>query len=272
MPNITITDTTGATTNPGPFQGLINFLGSPIGIVLIIAIIIIVFIILYMKATKKKKEFENVVFSKMVDDNLKAKFSIKSIKVKAALVQGFIELGKINRIIHEKGYQDILYHDDKKDKFVKPPRNKTKEYPIHKKYDVYIFRINPTGFILIRFIRFLIGKQLFRYVFVENRHLENYNGPKDRMYNIKEDLAVQVFGKVFITSDMTHDYLSDIAIKYAHEALLTFVGNYAPKVIYIEAEHTKGMNRYRTKKEIDTKAFKDYKKASDDVKDDDDND
>lgn len=246
-----------------------SFLSSPLGIILIIAIIIIIFILLYMKTTKKKKEFENIVFSRMVDDNLKAKFSIKSIKVKAALVQGFIELGKINRIIHEKGLQDILYHDPKQDKFINPPKYKAKEYPLHKKYDVYIFRLNPTGFILIRFIRFLIGKQLFRYVLVENQHLENYNGPKDRMYNIKENIAIEVFGKVFITSAMTQEYTSDIAIKYAHEALLTYLGNYAPKVIYIEAEHTKGMNRYRTKKEIDTKAFRDYKKASDDVKDDD---
>jgi hypothetical protein len=253
---------------PGPFDGIVGFITSPLGIILIIGLIIILLIYLILKNSNKKKDFQVVSFARMINDDFKEKFSFVGLSVKGALVKGgFTYLGRINKMIHEKGKIDILYHDPKEDKFVKP---KDKKLPLSRPYDIYMFRIDPEGFILVRFIRWLLGKQIFKYAIVDREHIQNFGGPDNKLWNIFDWVSFQRFGEVFISSLLIKDYLSDISIKYAHESELTHLGNYANKIIYLEMEHAKGVNMRRAKKEIETKAYKEYKNAREDSRDDDD--
>jgi len=247
----------------GPFDVLLRFMTSPLGILIIILIIAAVIIFLIFRHMNKKKEFEFVSFARIIDEDFKSKFELKGLDVNGSLTQGFEFLGKINRIIHEHANIDVLYYNPKEEKFV-TPKNK----PLRREYDIYIFRLNQRGFILIRIIRNLLGQPKRPYVIVDTRHLENFGGPRSQMWNIKTQVAIQRFGDVFITSDMGKDYLSDLATKYAHESELTYLANYPHKAVYLEMEHAKWANRAKTKKEIETKAYKDYKRGTEDVRDD----
>jgi len=271
--NITInaTKAAGEAEKAGPFDQIVGFITSPLGIIIILALVLILVIYFIWKNSGKKSEFNVVSFSRMIQDDFKHKFAFVGLSVKGALVKGgFNYLGTINKMIHEKGSIDILYHDAKQDKFVKPKASELKRLPLTRPYDIYMFRLNPDGFILVRFILWLLGKQKFKYAIVDREHIQNFGGPDNKLWNIFDWVSFQRFGEVFISSLLIKDYLSDISIKYAHESELTHMGNYANKVIYLEMEHSKGVNMRRARKEIETKAYKEYKKANEDVNDDDD--
>jgi hypothetical protein len=266
--NITaVMNETATTTKPGPFDAVFQFLTSPLGMFLIIIIIGVLIIYLLYKRLSKARTFEFITFARIIDEDLKKKFELKGLEVNGTLTQGFEFLGKVNKIIHEKARLDILYYNPKDDRFVIP--TKRPDCPKTRIYDIYMFRLDQKGFILIRLIRNLLGIPKHPYVIVDTKHIENFGGPRAHMWNLKTQIAFQRFGEVFITSEMSKDYLSDLATKYAHESELTYLANYPNKAVYLEMEHAKAMNKYRTKKDIDTKAYKEYKKGNEDVKEDD---
>ena len=243
---------------------MITFFTSPIGIILLIMVIGILILFFILRRLKHKKEFEFVSFARIIDDDFKKKFELKGLDVNGTLTQGFEFLGKVNKLIHEKANMDILYYDPKNDRFFRP-----KDKPLTRIYDLYLFRLDQKGFFLIRWLRNMLGIGKWPYVVVDSGNIENFGGPRAQMWNIKSQIAFQRFGEVFVTSEMGKDYLSDLATKYAHESELTYIANYPNKLIFLEMDHAKYVNRISSKKNIESRAYKEYKRGNEDVKEDD---
>lgn len=239
----------------GIFDPLISVAQTPIGTIFLLGLVGIgvYYIVTRYLMSDKEDTFEIETFEDVVSKDLDEKFNLKGIKTSSALVQGFDYLGSVDRWLRERGKQPVMKYDDVKGKFI-TDQDKEKM----QEYDLYIFRIWNTNFIY-KFFGF--GKK--KYVMCDKKHISNIDTKKPNMHqwNIKPNIQFFRWGDVFVTSAIGEDFVSDIAIKRSHENTMTFLMNYARKVIYLEMKHTQMIDRYATKKRIDSKSWESYKKA-----------
>lgn len=245
----------------GMFDPLIQIMQTPMGLMFVgglIAFGIYYFITRFLSS--KEDRFEIETFEDKVLEDLDEKFKIRGVNSKASLVQGMDFLGSIDKWLREKGKKEVLTLDQKKGEFVSLPK------PKYQEYDLYIFRIWNTNPIFK-----LIGLGAKKYVIVSKSHLKNLDTskPNHRQWNLKQNIQLIRWGGVFVTDEVSEDYVSDISIKRSSENIMTFMMNAARKVIYLETEHSKTIDKYATKKNIDRKSWDKYKRAEDVEEDDD---
>lgn len=234
---------------------------SPIGIITMCGLLgVAVYFIISRVLNRGEEEFKTEMFEDAVKTDLDDKFKVEGIKSRGSLVQGFDYLGSIDRWIRVKGSFKKLIYDPKKERYMDASEiPKKKQIKDVTPYDLYIFRIWKTNAI---FKFFGFGER--KYIVVEDKHISNISTVKDtEQWNLKKDVEFTRWANIFITSQAGEEYISDIAIKRSHENTLTYLMNYARKIIYLEFQHSKNMDRYATKKKIDKKAWSDYKRASD---------
>lgn len=243
----------------GIFQPWIDLATHPIGLILIaIVTIALIYHFFFRKGPEDKFEIER--FEDKVAEDIDKKFKLKGIPVKGTLMQGFDFLGRVDMWLRMRGAHVPLTYDDKKGRFVetfekKTIKGKAVKSPVKTPYDVYIFRIRK-GNALSRALR--LSKNI--YALVEANHLSNFDVSKGfRTWNLKPHVEFKIWGGMYITSESAEEIISDIAIKRSHENTLTFLMNYARKIIYLELRHAKRLDRYRTAKEIEAKNWSDYK-------------
>lgn len=237
--------------NFGAFQGIIDLILSPIGIICIIAGISIYVLYWYFKRKPKEDTFEIETFEDTLLKDVDEKFKLKGIKTKASLTQGFDYLGDIDMWLRERGVHNPLVFDDQNKVFVQDPERKPK------KYDIYIFRIWKTNK-LFKMLGF--GKK--KYVIADYDHLANIDSTRGfKRWNLKPSIQLVLWGNIFVSSEAGEEYLTDIGIKRSHENTLTFLINYSRKIIYLEMKHSKAMDKYAKYKEIDRATWDRYKKA-----------
>jgi len=241
----------------GIFDPMIEMAQTPVGTIFLLGLVAlgVYFLVTRYVLTDKEDTFEIETFEDIVSRDLDEKFNLKGIKTNSALVQGFDYLGSVDRWLRERGAHPTLKYDDVKGKFIameNPKETKLQEY------DLYIFRIWNTNF-LFKMLGF--GKK--KYVMCDKKHISNIDTKKPNLqqWNIKPNIQFFRWGDVFVTSAIAEDYVSDIAIKRSHENTMTFLMNYARKVIYLEMKHTQMIDRYAMKKKIDSKSWESYKKA-----------
>ena len=249
----------------GIFDPMIELAQTPLGTMVLIGLILVgAYYILTRYLTGKEEDtFEIETFEDVILKDLNEKMKIRGIKTACALVQGFDYLGSVDRWMREKGKHEMLIYDDKKGKFIEQADPKKREYT---DYDIYIFRIWNTNFLFK-----LLGFGDKKYIIVDKKHIINLDTKKTNLHqwNLKANIQMVRWGGVFISSAITEDYISDISIKRSHENTMTFMMNYARKIIYLEMKHSQLIDRYAMKKKIDRKSWESYKKAED-IEDDDD--
>ncbi|KYK22349.1 hypothetical protein AYK24_08375 [Thermoplasmatales archaeon SG8-52-4] len=244
------------------FDPLIELAQTPMGTIVLIGLCIVgvYYVITRYFTGKEQDKFEIETFEDVVLKDLDEKMKIRGIKTNCALVQGFDFLGSVDRWMREKGKYEQLVYDEKKDKYIEPKEK------VHIDYDIYIFRIWKTNF-LYKFFGF--GDK--RYIIVNKTHLLNVDTKKVNLHqwNLKSNIQMVRWGGVFVSSAITEDYISDISIKRSHENTMTFMMNYARKIIYLEMKHSQNIDKYAMKKKIDRKSWESYKRAED-IEDDED--
>lgn len=244
---------------------ILQFIQSPIGIIVIAlsSIVLIYYILTRFFKKKDWDKFEIETFEDVVLKDLDDKFKVKGIKTNSALVQGFDFWGSVDRWIRETGKHEVLTYDPKRQDYVIDDSKKME----FQEYDLYIFRIWKTNFL---FKLLGIGKK--KYVIVDKKHIANIDTkkPNYHQWNIGNNVQLFRWAGIFVTSSIGEDYVSDISIKRSHENTMTFMMNYARKIIYLEMKHAQIIDRYSTKKKIDRKAWAEYKRAEDIEESDDD--
>lgn len=235
----------------GPLQPFVDILSTPLGMTLVIVAIIVLFIYWYTTKREEPDEFEIETFEEILSQDIDAKFKLKGVKTRASLVQGFDFLGEVDAWIKESGKRKPLVFDTKIGDYIDDPNQEEKPY------DLYVFRIWNSNKIFK-----LLGFGQKKYVFVDNKHIANFDGSTGfKKWNLKPGIQVQRWGGMFVTSQAGEEYLTDISIKRSHENTLTFVMNYSRKIIYLELKHSKFMDKYARQKEIDRMGWEKYKRA-----------
>ncbi len=82
--------------------------------------------------------------------------------------------------------------------------------------------------------------------------------PKANVYMIDNEVQLTSFGKAWITSEMGERYLSDISYRRSLENNMTFVQNYARKVIFLETSHAKDIEKMMGKGMARRLTYKQY--------------
>lgn len=245
----------------GILDPLFQILQTPMGLMIAGGLIAVgVYYLLTRLFTSKEDRFEIETFEDQVAKDLDEKFRIRGVKTKSALVQGMDFLGSVDRWMREKGKKEVLTYDQKKSEYVRLKKAKYQDY------DLYLFRIwntNP----LFKFLG--IGAK--KYIIVNKSHIQNIDtkNPNHHQWNLKQNIQLVRWGGVFVTDAVSEDYVSDISIKRSSENIMTFMMNSARKVIYLETNHSKNIDKYATKKNIDRKSWDKYKRAEDIDEDDD---
>lgn len=248
------------------FDPMIELVQTPVGTIMLIGLIgvgLYYFITRYITGKGEEDKFEIETFEDVVLKDLDEKMKVRGVKTNCALVQGFDFLGSVDRWMRERGKHERLIYDDKKGKFIEQADPKKKEF---KDYDIYIFRIWNTNFLFK-----MLGFGQKKYIIVSKDHIINLDTKKTNLHqwNLKANIQMVRWGGVFISSAVAEDYVSDISIKRSHENTMTFMMNYARKIIYLEMKHSQVIDKYAMKKKIDRKSWESYKKAED-IEDEDD--
>ncbi len=233
------------------FEGIIDLLVSPIGLILIIVGVSVALIYWYITKKEVPDTFEIETYEDVLFRDIDDKFRLKGISTKAGLTQGFDLLGDVDSWVRERGKHRPLKYDERIKEFV----SDDKVVPIE--YDLYMFRIWNTN----RLFK-LLGLGNKKYVIVDKNHLANIDIKTGyKKWNLKPGIQLVRWGGMFVSSESGEEYLTDIAIKRSHENTLTFLMNYSRKIIYLEMQHSKMMDKYATKKAIDRKSWDSYKRA-----------
>lgn len=243
----------------GIFDPMVELAQTPLGTIVLIGLILVgaYYVITRYMGGKEEDKFEIETFEDVVLKDLDEKMKVRGVKTNCALVQGFDFMGHVDRWMREKGKHEKLIYDDKQGKFIEQADPKKREF---KDYDIYIFRIWNTNFLFK-----LLGLGNKKYVIVEKKHILNLDTKKTNLHqwNLVSNIQMIRWGGVFISSSMSEDYISDISIKRSHENTMTFMMNYARKIIYLEMKHSQNIDKYAMKKKIDRKSWESYKKAED---------
>lgn len=233
------------------FQPFINFLSTPLGMIILIVAVIVFVIYWYVSREPEEDTFEIETFEDVLMRDVDEKFKIKGVRTKASLTQGFDFLGDVDSWIRERGIHKPLKYDSKLGQFIEDEGKEEKEY------DLYIFRIWNANKLFK-----LLGMGEKKYVIVELNHIANIDTKTGyKKWNLKPAIQLIRWGNIFVSSEAGEEYLTDIAIKRSHENTLTFLMNYSRKIIYLEMKHSKVMDRYARQKEIDRETWDKYKRA-----------
>lgn len=240
---------------------IISVLTNPAALIMYgVLITTIVFVILYVFILKPRKEEEVFEFSKFEDtvfNNLQKTFKLEGHKSKARLLHGFKNpLGSVDKWLHHKGEWSILRFDpkgkkyepitsirkvEKKDKKGKPimdkkgkPKYDTVKEEKKEGYDLWLFKVK--------------GESIFgedSYIIVDDQFL-NYD-PKGNKYTIDQNVPLHSFGKAWITSTKGEQHLSEVSFRKSIENNMTYLQNYAGKIIFIETSHAKALSKIEGK-------------------------
>lgn len=233
------------------YQEIFNFIGSPIGMFLLLIIVVIAVIAIYIWKKAHEQEFELVDFREEGYEDIEKKLDLFGTKVNGFLTRGFDPIGHVMKYHHEKGEHKPFKVDKKTQKIYVD--DSVSAIP----YDFYIFQIGNK----IRILRWIgIGT---KYVIVDTKFIVNLN-PFERLkyvWNINKDIQFINWGNIYVCSTAGEEYVTDIAMKRSNENTVTYLMNYAKKIIYLEMQHAKKVDMYGAKQSIKSKHIREYKKA-----------
>jgi len=262
-----VTGKIGKAANQDMFSIAWGILTHPITLIFIGIIIGAIAMILVYKYIKGKDEnlFEFEKFDDTVIQDIEKNFELEGRKSKAKLIHGFLNpIGDVNKILMKKGKWQMMKFNESKQKFevvmqdVKidtgkkdakgKPIIKTDSRPVTKEYDFKLFKVQEGWFIF---------KSTY-YVLVDSKYL-NYD-PLRRIWDIAESVAIRSYGKVWMASEHGQIFLDDISFRRSLENNMTFLQNYARKIIWLETKFAERSELLTTKGIAKKLAYDNYAK------------
>jgi hypothetical protein len=234
---------------------ILSFWLSPLGLIIIVAIIIIVILVYFLIIRKKNKEFKLEQFRDVVMRNLKEKVNFDGVNIKGRLIRDFEPIGSfIDKYCHESGEQLKIGWDEKKENWI--PREKVDKI----EYDFYIFRMGHN----IKLLRLLgIGR---KYAVVDRKCMAespDVNKGNYSVFPLKKDVNFYQHGGVFITSQVTESFVTDLSMAHSYAEAITAFQNFTRYQTYLQVRQSKEIEKIRKKTEIKTKGYKEYETVGD---------
>lgn len=241
---------------------------SPFSMMVITAIVVGVFsfIIAYLIFKGRSGSiFEFETFEDTVINNLDNTFKLQGHKSKARITHGFNNpLGSVDKWLVHKGEWVIMQYDVTSKKYIKKlfPVKKKKldgkgkeildgkgrvtfevtNEPTTEKYNLILFKVKGDGIF-----------ESSNYI-VADSNLVKFDGKANR-FNIDSDAQLHSFGKAWITSSVGERYLSDISFRKSIEGNMTYLQNYARKIIFVETSHAKAISKIEGKSDAKTSGY-----------------
>jgi len=234
---------------------ILSFFTSPLGIIIIVVIVLAILIYFFI-IRKREKEFKIEQFRDVVLRNLKEKVKFDGVNIKGRLVRDFEPIGSfIDRYCHESGEQLKIGWDEKKENWI--PRDKVEKVS----YDFYIFRMGHN----IKILRwFGLGR---KYAVVDNACFADnpdMNPSGFSKFPLKKDVNFYQHGGVFITSQITESFITDLSMSHSYAEAITAFQNFTRYQTYLQVRQSKEIEKLRKKTEIKTRGFKEYETVGDD--------
>jgi len=247
---------------------IVAFLMSPISMMIIGVIVggFVCFLIAYMIFKGRQAPvFEFVSFEDTVMENLDDTFKLQGKRSKAKLTHGINNpIGSVDKWLMHKGEWSMMVYDPKQKKYIpktrpvkveilgndgKPKKDakgkvsfEVKNEAIKEKYDLFLFKVKGGGIF-----------ESSNYVVADSKYIE-YNPKLDR-FNIDANARLNSFGKAWITSVSGEKYLCDISFRKSIEGNMTYLQNYARKIIFVETSHAKAISKLEGKTDAKTAGY-----------------
>ncbi len=229
------------------FTRLGQFLFSPIGIFLMVIIVIIIIVYIFV-FRRPGFIFKGKDMKELNRDDNRGKFKLFRVKTSGKIYHGLNLIGKYNSFIHEKYIEPQMKWSNKKGQLVTEDNAKNVDY------DHFTFRICKIPFVWI----FGIGVHYLR---VDKDTFTFQPTKKNINIFINENIHPSEYGGVWISNTKHIDTVHDACYKYVAESTMTQIANYPNRMVFYETAHAKAINKIKTKEEIKSKSFKEYKKA-----------
>lgn len=213
-----------------------------------VAIIIVIFKII---GRKTEDIFPQKTVVDVLAENLKDKFKLLGNKCNAEITSGLSPMGKIDVWFKHRGIIKNLVRNADNDDY------KNEEDSDGIEYNIYFFRIWKTNWLFRK-----IGIGYRRYLLVDQDLMDK--GKDDKSFfswTLKPEAHFERWGNVFFTSKAGLLYLYDVSIKHLAEDTLTHTQNMSGKIVYLEGQHAKLMERIQKKEKLRREGWEKAKKG-----------
>jgi hypothetical protein len=156
-------------------------------------------------------------------------------------------IGKYNSFVHEKYSEPKMNWNSKKGQLIPDPKE-----IMH--FDHFTFRLCKLPFLWI----FGLG---IHYLKLDNGTFEFRSNKKNMDIYIHDNINPSPYAGIWISSTAHIDDAHNPCYKFLAESTMTQIANYPNRMVFYETAHAKAINKIKTKQEVKTKTFRDYKKA-----------
>lgn len=227
---------------------VLKFFQNPM-VMLIIAIAFFVIAIFYIFQKKKNNEEELEIekIEETVNENLNRLFSVCGTKIKGYLTKDARPISEID------AYYDVTFerqNEIENKKILKMVKDLGFDYKL------YIFKITDMNFIS-RFLKIFGIKPNSDFFIVPKKFILNFDGVS-KTFTLCDKATFSVYAGVFVCDTLGFNFVNDISFRRAIEENMTYLQNYARKIVYMETKLPRGMERLQGIANNDVQKWKQY--------------
>lgn len=231
---------------------VLDILLNPIVIVCVILSGVVIFLLINKKDSWK--DFKPQEFDKTLKDNLNEKLKTYGKPIKGDLFVGYYKIAKLRKYMIVKGkFLEQIYNQSSKELVIPKDPNKID-------YDFLILETKRKGI-----IQALFGKSVHYILDLYNKDgkkIIDFGKEKNNVI-IPENLPYEIYGKIWIISDLAIEYLNDISMKRMNEQTMMHLENLPDKVAHLEMQQAKRERSERIFAEMERAKWEKRKDASD---------